>query len=99
LALYSTSGSSYAKVFRNRLLSDTIPALTLPVGANPLTSLDQPGNPHNFNMQSVYENGWPQDRLASGERNNNWYHSDFQQVAYTFTYKLFNQFVTIGNLK
>jgi hypothetical protein len=102
LNLFTTAGSGYARLFRNRLLSDTIPALSLPVGANPVTILNQPGNPHNFDMQSAYENGWPLGRparkvgaLAQGE----WWHSDFQQVAYTFTYKLFNQFVTVGNLK
>jgi hypothetical protein len=104
LNLYTTAGSGYAKLYRNRLLSDTIPALSLPVGANSLPKLSPPRNPteNNFDMQSVYENGWPSGRppqkvgaTATGE----WWHSDFQQVAYTFTYKLFNQFVTVGNLK
>ncbi len=43
------------------------------------------------------ENAWPQGRLDTSEQNN-WHHSDFVNVAYTFTYKLFNQFVTLGNL-
>jgi len=47
----------------------------------------------------TFENGWAQGRLNSGEYNDNWYHSDFHQMAYTFTYLLFNQFVTTGNLK
>jgi hypothetical protein len=103
LNLYGSIGSGYAKLYRNRLLSDAIPALTLPVGANSVSKLTPFGQPNrNFDMQSVYENGWPAGRPqlqvgnpAAGE----WHHSDFQQVAYTFTYKLFDQFVTIGNLK
>jgi len=104
LNLYGTPGSGYAKLYRNRLLSDTIPALSLPVGANPLPGFSPPLSPtlRNFDMQASFENNWPSGRppqkvgaLAQGE----WWHSDFQQAAYTFTYKLFNQFVTLGNLK
>ena len=34
----SSSGSDYAQTNRNRILSDAIPALTLPLGANPVRS-------------------------------------------------------------
>ena len=102
LALESSSGSSYAQANRNRILSDAIPCLTLPVGANPVPSFDSTGR--NFDMQTLYENGWPAGRnpplypvgtAAAGE----WHHSDCRAVAYTFTYELFNQMVTIGNLQ
>jgi predicted alpha/beta hydrolase family esterase len=101
LALESSSGSSYAQINRNRILSDAISCLTLPVGANPVPSFD---DDHDFDMQTLYENGWPLVRgapqfpaetTAFGE----WHHSDVRAVAYTFTYKLFNQMVTVGNLK
>jgi len=97
----SSYASSYARANRNRILSDAVPCLTLPVGANPVPSFD---NNHNLDMQSVFENGWPPGRgaahwpigtAAAGE----WHHSDVRAVAYTFTYKLFNQIVTSGNLK
>jgi len=77
-------------------LSDTIPAVSLPAGANPVPKFNPTG--HNSDMMT-FENGWAQGRLNSGEYNDNWYHSDFHQMAYTFTYLLFNQFVTTGNLK
>jgi hypothetical protein len=89
--------STYAAANRNRILSDAIPALSLPAGANPVSMLNQPGQPHNFDMMT-FENGWPQGRLRQREENK-WHHSDFHEMAYTFTYKLFNQFVTTGNLK
>jgi hypothetical protein len=97
--LLGEDASAYAQANRDRILSDAIPALTLPVGANAVTALDQPGHSHNFNMTSSdYENGWPAVR-STGDEAFKWYHSDFDYVAYPFTYKLFNQIVTLGNLK
>jgi len=98
-ALLGVNGSQYAQDYRNRILADAIPALTLPVGANPVTILDQPGNPHNFNMSSIqFQNGWPAERLAKTE-GSNWHHSDFREVAYLYTHLLFDKFVTLGELK
>jgi hypothetical protein len=102
-ALLDVNGSSYAQANRNRILSDAIPALTLPVGANPVARLaPQFGPNRNFDMQSRFENGWPTGRpqrnfgaVAPGE----WHHSDVRQVAYTFTYKLFDEIVNDGNLR
>jgi hypothetical protein len=99
LALLGSDGSAYAQANRDRILSDAIPALTLPVGANYISILDQPNPPHNFNMTgSAFQNGWPAERFTSGEKNNNWHHSDFGYVAYPFTYQLFSKIVTLGNL-
>jgi hypothetical protein len=98
LALLSSDGSAYAQVNRDRILSDAIPALTLPVGANPVPAFNAIGR--NFNLTSVdFQNGWPEARLTGGERNNKWHHSDFDYVAYPFTYKLFNKMVSTGNLQ
>ena len=33
--------------------------------------------------------------VAAGE----WHHSDFREVSYTFTYKLFREFVEQGDLR
>jgi hypothetical protein len=94
--LLGTDGSAYAQANRNRILSDAIPALTLPVGANFVRAL---GTDNNLDMQKIFETGWPEARLASVVEGKNWHHSDFVYVAYPFTYKLFNQIVTLGNLK
>jgi hypothetical protein len=100
LALESSIGSAYAQTNRNRILADAIPALTLPVGANPVPILESLG--HDFDMQANFESDWPLGRparvagaVAAGE----WHHSDFRQVAYPFTYKLYSEFVNDGNLK
>jgi hypothetical protein len=96
------SGSTYAAANRDRILSDAIPALTLPAGANVVSVL---GTTHNLNMSSpdginfsAFQNGWPSARSTSDEAFK-WYHSDFDYVAYPFTYKLFNQIVNLGSLK
>ena len=49
-------------------------------------------------MQTL-ENGWPVGRAKNPAEAINWHHSDVRVVAYTFTYQLFNQMVTTGNLK
>jgi hypothetical protein len=106
LGLYQpTQGSIVAAdpAKRTELLAEAFPSLTLPVGANHVDKLaPQNGNDRNFDMQATLENGWPSDRgavqvglPAAGE----WHHSDFDYVAYPFTYQLFNKIVTLGNLK
>ena len=91
----SSSGSTYAQANRNRILSDAIPAVTLPIGANPVAD---PGIVAlNFDMKAN-ENGWPLGRLEQSE-GANWHHSDIRVVAYPFTYKVFNEIVNDGGLK
>ena len=96
----NSSGSDYAQFNRNGILSDSIPALTLPIGANSVSRLSQPKNltENNFDMQSLYQNSWPAARLTTDE-GNNWHHSDIRDIAYPFNYKFFIQLVNLGNLK
>ena len=49
LALLGSNGSTYAEANRDRILSDAIPALTLPAGANPIPSF-QPIGTRNIDM-------------------------------------------------
>ena len=95
-ALFGTSGSTYAQAHRNRILSDAIPALTLPVGANPVTGAGIVAG--NTDMQTL-ENNWPAVRMQNNTELNKWHHSDCRQVAYTFTYQLFDNIVTMGELQ
>jgi hypothetical protein len=94
--LYGANGSPYAQANGNRLLSDAFPARTLPVGANEVARLSPQGQPsRNFDMNTEYKNGWPFDRPSD----NRWLHSDVRQVAYMFIYRLFDSFVTLGELR
>ncbi len=96
--LFSPStGSAYAQTNRDHILADMLPAMTLPIGSSVVPRLVAAGR--NFDMRTTFQNGWPQSRLTSGEKTNNWYHSDFRNVAYTYTCPLFEQWVTLGNLK
>jgi len=91
--------SAYAATYRNRIISDAIPALTLPVGANHVDTFAPDGElDQNVNMQTSFENGWPLAR-SSGQEAYNWHHSDYVYVAYPFTYKLFNKIANSGSLK
>jgi hypothetical protein len=95
--LYGVDGSAYAATNHNRILADAIPAMSLVAGANPISKFAPLGQPDkNIDMMTL-ENGWSPSRI--GGEQGKWHHSDFQQMAYTFTYKLYIQFVTIGNLK
>jgi alpha-tubulin suppressor-like RCC1 family protein len=94
--LVGDDASAYAQANRDRILSDAIPALTLPVGANFVRVL---GADNNFDMQASFENGWPATRPTAGDEAFKWYHSDFDYVAYPFTYKLFNKVVSLGKLE
>lgn len=97
LALLGSDGSVYAKANRDRILSDAIPALTVPVGANPVQAFNAIGR--NYNLSSdLFENGWPVARLSKPDKNK-WHHSDYDYVAYPFTHKLFDKIVTDGNMK
>jgi pimeloyl-ACP methyl ester carboxylesterase len=99
LALLGSSGSTYAQANHDRILSDAIPALTLPVGANWISRLaPQNGDDNNFDMELRFETGWPAAR-STGLEAYNWHHSDFDYVAYPYTHKLFDEIVNDGNLK
>jgi hypothetical protein len=97
-ALTGADGNTYALANRDRILSDAIPALTLPVGANAVSTFDdQTGGKRNFDMQQTFKTGWPGSR--SSVENQKWHHSDFDYVAYPFTHQLFDNIVNIGSLK
>jgi hypothetical protein len=98
--LYQTgaAGSVYAQANQTSILSFAIPALTYAAGANFVTSLTSPGDQRNFDMQGDFETGWPASR-STGSEAFYWYHSDCREVAYLYTHELFDELVTLGNLK
>jgi len=103
LTLTNTDGSAstFAQVNRDRILSDAIPALTLPVGANHVDKFaPNNGDDKNFDMQIIFETGWPSARTSADDPERyKWHHSDFDYVAYPFTHSLFDEIVNYGNLK
>ena len=105
LGLYQAeSGSAVAAdpAKNIQLLADAFPALTLPVGANAVTTLTtRAGSERNFDMQANFESGWPttHPQVSIDSPIREWHHSDFDYVAYPYNYKLFNQIVNFGDLK
>jgi hypothetical protein len=66
-ALLGSGGSSYAQAHRDRILSDAIPALTLPVGANPVDRFDYStiGGINKNTDLKTFKTGWPTARSSS----------------------------------
>lgn len=83
-----TAGSNYAKNKRSELLAEGFPARTLPAGANKIGIFDFVGA--NYNMMEM-KNQWHPG-------NPSWLHGDIKDVSYTFTRKVYEEFVDIGGL-
>jgi hypothetical protein len=83
-------------VKRNQLLAEAIPALSKPVGANPCGNNALSGKQVNMATQFADSAHWPRDK-QEGTRIPFWCHSDMDQIAYPFIYKLYNQLVSISN--
>ena len=97
--LFGPSGSTYAHVNLNAILSDAIPAVSWATGANPAGRLAPTSLPNrNLDMKTL-ESGWPISRPSTGNEAFNWYHSDVREVAYPFTHGAFDEIVYLGNLK
>jgi hypothetical protein len=90
-SLLGAGGSDFAQTNRDRMLSESFPALTSAVGTNSVNNFDA----RNADMQLTYKTDimqWP--RGANGP----WLHSDAKDVAYIHVYKLFKKFVDEGGL-
>ena len=95
MGLYTTSGGDTITsdpTKRTQLLAEAIPALSLPVGANETSALGS----RNFNMPALFTDGvhWPRNIPNNVPE---WRHSDIDNIAYPYIYKLFNQLVFISN--
>ena len=98
LGLYQPNqGSTVASdpVKCNQLLAEMIPALSLPAGANHCGNLLS-GRQFNMPEQFIANDQWPR-APKPGMETPVWWHSDMDQVAYPYLYKLYNQLVSISN--
>jgi hypothetical protein len=92
--LHISVGSDYAASHANVLLAEMIPARTLAAGANKVIKLDADlGIQANFDLTDL-ENSWPNARP-----NSQWLHSDLKDVGFTFTWKVFDRFSTLSELR
>lgn len=90
-AVFGSGGSAYAQTNRNKLLAEMVPALSNPAGANAVNGIRANNN---FNMPSLYKNGWPSSR-AQEQR---WLHSDLKTIAYPYIYPMYDGIVELGEL-
>lgn len=86
------SGSQFATANRGRLLAEMIPAMSFAVGADDLDKLGVGGN---FDMNTLYKNGWPAERLSDWS-NGRWLHGDYNTVEYVYVYGVFDEIINIG---
>jgi hypothetical protein len=96
--LHDGSGGKYAADHRNTLLAEMIPGRTLPCGGYDVAKFTQDaGEQRNFDMMAL-ESGWPQERLNNNNQRNRWLHSDMNNVAYPFIWRLFDRITKLGAL-
>jgi hypothetical protein len=98
MGLYTTSGGDTIAADpakRAQLLAEAIPALSLPVGANPCQNNALLGKQFNMPEQFVAPAHWPRP-VGIGELPK-WWHSDMDQVAYPYLYMFYNKLVSISN--
>jgi len=72
-----------------------IPALSFAAGGTLSSIFSQKGNVVDMNTEMT--DGWP--AVRGGEDEKAWFHSDFKDVSYRYTYKLFDDLVAEGALK
>ena len=87
--LFSVADTAATSELRARFLSDAIPAESHAAGAN---AFDEGVLANNVSLmeQMSNNNRWPE---KDDDNNPIWKHSAFKQVAYFFTYRLFDKFV------
>ncbi|NOU36519.1 MAG: hypothetical protein HOO88_07095 [Kiritimatiellaceae bacterium] len=77
----------------NQMLAMGISAMSPSVG---LTNIEAIIPAKNINISTLKANGWPRNHPVYKKR---WLHSDCKDVAYLYTYELFNELTLEGGLK
>ena len=93
--LYGPNGSIVAKqpAMHRQLLADAIPALSFAMGRNDLGGFGS-GAVDMYGLES----GWPEERRDDDEKTDHWLHGDIKEVAYPFTFTVFDDVVQRGGL-
>ncbi len=100
MGLYTTPGGNTIaadRAKRSQLLAEAIPALSLPVGANPCQNNALLGKQFDMATQFADSAHWDSIHGKTVTGTPKWWHSDMDQAAYPFIYGLYNQLVSISN--
>jgi hypothetical protein len=96
-----TAGGTYAAdpVKRSQILNEAIPALSLPVGANPLDFSTLPSTrQYNMPVEFAAVAQWPNTRGVNNSAGvPNWLHSDIRDVAYLYLALLYDKLSSLAN--
>lgn len=86
--LFTIANADDRKMLRAKFLGDAIPARSFATGANETSGLSQ-----NLSLATCRgnESKWPEERENGNDKF--WRHSDFKNLAYPFTRKLFDKIV------
>ena len=85
--------SAQALIEHAQLLSFDIPALSHAAGGTEMGGETELDEAKQVDMDKKYmTNGWPRD-------GDDWYHSDYKNVAYLYTSDFYKNMVKEGNLK
>jgi len=82
-----------AAQLQNEIIAMGVPALSSAAGANAITP---PGWGRNYDANDHKPNGWGRDHDVYHDR---WLHSDLKDMAYLYTYDLFNEVASQGDLQ
>jgi len=95
-----TSGSAIAERNHPYILAFEIPALSFGVGSTKLDVFDNelPRPVYDMN-ESDHVNGWPYAERGITDNIARWLHSDFKDVSYLYTHKVFDDMVEKGAMK
>jgi len=82
---------------RTKMLAEALPALSFATGANALAPFNPLGGQNrNVDMMTL-KTSWPQERTS--QKDYSWRHSDFREVAFYFTQRLYKRFIDEGELR
>jgi len=79
------------------LLAHAIPARSFAAGANPIKKLVNFGT--DFDMQSLRDEYWPQERLDNEDLLLDWLHSDISNMAMPYVHQVYEKMLDEGNLR
>jgi hypothetical protein len=79
------------------LLAHAIPARSFAAGANPIKKLVNFGT--DFDMQSLRDEYWPQERIKGEAEDYHWLHSDIRNMAMPYVYQVYEKMLDIGELR
>ncbi len=89
-AKQEAAANNYDEV--SKLLAESIPALSHAAGSTLIEAFTEE---RNFDMNTLYKNGWP----ASRNDETGWHHSDIREMSFLYIYGVFHKFCELAALR